>query len=61
MSVSNELRESAWQAGNQAAREGKPKDGGGWIRGTIYFDDWHDGYDEGSRQHAEQAREVRSS
>ena len=38
-------RKQAWDAGAKAAREGKPRTACNRQRGTIFFDDWQDGYE----------------
>ena len=46
--VSDYRRNQAWKAGNKAAKAGKPRSTNNRQRGTIYYDDWCDGYEEGS-------------
>lgn len=36
-------------AGEKAARAGKPRPSCNRERGTIFYDDWMDGYDHGER------------
>lgn len=50
--VSEYRRNQAWNAGAKARREGKPEAANNRQPGTIYYDDWHDGY-EYERQIAE--------
>lgn len=44
--VSEYRRSLAFKAGAKAAREMKPKGVCNREQGTIYYDDWHDGYNE---------------
>ena len=48
--ISEHRRRMAWTAGKKAALSGKPRDTNNRTRGTIYFDDWADGWDEGERE-----------
>jgi hypothetical protein len=51
MSTVNEYRRAkAWMAGKEAALEGASRTSCNREAGTIYFDDWHDGFDEGERE-----------
>ena len=43
--VSDYRRGQAWTAGAKAQRNGKTKDACNREKGTIYFDDWHDGFE----------------
>ena len=45
--VSDHRRNLAWLAGDRAARQGKSRETCTRMPGTIYFDDWHDGYENG--------------
>lgn len=47
--ISEHRRNLAWLAGDRAARNGKSEDACDRQPGTIYFDDWHDGYEAGLR------------
>jgi hypothetical protein len=51
--VSNYRREQAWQAGKKAAHAGKPETANNREWGTIYFDDWADGWATGKRDPAQ--------
>jgi len=42
---SNTLRKRAWEAGRDAATAGKAETANRRQRGTIYFDDWFDGFE----------------
>ena len=42
--VSDYRRNLAWFAGVKAALAGKPVTANNRQNGTIYFDDWHDGW-----------------
>ena len=43
--TSNMLRKRAWEAGRDAATAGKAETANRRQRGTIYFDDWFDGFE----------------
>ena len=47
--MSDYRRMQAAKAGYKAALEGRPRSVCNRQRGTIFFDDWHDGYNEGER------------
>ena len=40
-----EIRWMASMDGQEAAHGGYERDGGGWMPGTIFYDDWCDAYD----------------
>lgn len=42
--MSEYRRKQAWEAGVKAQRAGKPPSACKRPRGTIFYDDWHDGY-----------------
>jgi len=42
--VSEYRRGQAWRAGKKAFESGKPKSANNRERGTIYYDDWWDGW-----------------
>jgi hypothetical protein len=44
--MSEYLRRLAFKAGEKAARQGRPGSVCNRQRGTIFFDDWHDGYEQ---------------
>ena len=48
--MSNYRRRRAWEAGKKAALAGKPKTANNRERGTIFYDDWCDGWNEGERE-----------
>jgi hypothetical protein len=48
--VSEYRRGQAFAAGRKAATEGKPRTACNRQCGTIYYDDWMDGYEEAARQ-----------
>ena len=48
--VSDRRRNLAWLAGERAARQGKPASSCDRIRGTIYYDDWMDGFEHAGGQ-----------
>tara|TARA_Y100000114_G_scaffold153717_2_gene174266 strand:- start:28690 stop:28878 length:189 start_codon:yes stop_codon:yes gene_type:complete len=45
--VSDYRRQQAWVAGNKAGKAGLPSDRNNRQRGTIFYDDWADGWEEG--------------
>jgi hypothetical protein len=45
--MSDYRRNLAWKAGNKAALAGKGRHTCKRQPGTIFFDDWHDGFDAG--------------
>lgn len=45
--MSDYRRQQAWTAGKKAALAGKPRSSCNRQRGTIFFDDWMDGFGEG--------------
>lgn len=47
--MSEYRRQQAWTAGKKAALAGKSRETCKRVRGTIFFDDWHDGYNSGER------------
>lgn len=47
--MSDHRREKAWQAGKKAGMAGKPATANNRQQGTIFYDDWHDGWLEGRR------------
>ncbi len=47
--TSDYRRQQAFAAGKKAALAGKPDTANNRQRGTIYFDDWADGWGEGER------------
>lgn len=47
--ISDYRRELAFKAGKKAGQSGKPETANKRQRGTIYFDDWWDGWNEGQR------------
>jgi hypothetical protein len=51
--MSEYRRQLAWKAGAKAWRDGKPKSSCTRQRGTIFWDDWHDGF-----EHAENHKAV---
>lgn len=51
--MSDYRRNQAWQAGRKAAQQGKPLGANPRQRGTIYFDDWDDGWLYGHRERKE--------
>ncbi len=53
--VSASRRDLAWTAGYNAQLAGKSREACNRQPGTIYFDDWHDGYN-----HAENTAATRS-
>lgn len=48
--MSDYHRRKAWQAGNKAFRDGLPRSACTRPQGTIYYDDWHDGYNDAERE-----------
>jgi hypothetical protein len=48
--MSDYRREQAWQAGKKAALAGEAETANNRERGTIFFDDWADGWNEGRSQ-----------
>ena len=40
-----QLRDMAHEDGRESAMDGEERDGGGWMSGTIFYDDWCDGFD----------------
>lgn len=48
--MSQYRRKQAWEAGVKAAREGKPATACNRQRGTIFYDDWHDAYEQTKRE-----------
>ena len=48
--MSDYRREQAWKAGYKAARDGKSRETCNRRQGTIFWDDWHDGYNDGERE-----------
>ena len=44
--MSEYRRRQAYQAGRKAAEQGKPRSACNRERGTIFFDDWQDGYED---------------
>lgn len=48
--VSDYRRGQAWKAGKAAHQRGKPRASCKRQRGTIYFDDWHDGYNDSENE-----------
>lgn len=44
--VSEHRRHLAWNAGQKAFEAGKPKTANNRQRGTIYYDDWSDGWND---------------
>ena len=42
--MANNRRHEAWAAGQKAALDGKPESSCRRRPGTIFYDDWHDGY-----------------
>lgn len=57
MSVSEYRRHLAWTAGKMAAKAGKSRATCNRENGTIYFDDWHDGYNDWVNSNPCQARQ----
>lgn len=47
--MSDYRRALAFKAGKKAALAGKSRETCNRQRGTIFFDDWQDGYNEGER------------
>lgn len=47
--MSDYRRQQAYEAGQNAGQKGLSEAACTRQRGTIYFDDWHDGYQEGQR------------
>lgn len=47
--ISEHRRRLAGQAGVKAQKAGKPRSANSRERGTIYYDDWADGYDAAER------------
>lgn len=50
MAVNNQRREKAFQAGRKAALASLTEEECKEPCGTIYYDDWFDGYEEGKRE-----------
>lgn len=48
--MSEHRRRLAFKAGKKAALNGKPETENNRQRGTIFFDDWYDGWAEGERE-----------
>jgi hypothetical protein len=53
--MSEYRRHLAFKAGRKAALEGKPATANNREWGTIFFDDWDDGWNEGGRAKAERS------
>jgi len=47
--VSDYRRAQAWKAGSKAANEGRGREANNRQHGTIYYDDWCDGFNEAER------------
>ena len=43
-SMSDFRREQAWRAGAKASSEGKPETANSRQKGTVFYDDWWDGW-----------------
>jgi ribosome modulation factor len=54
--MSDYRRNQAFQAGRKAALAGKTKETCNRQPGTIFFDDWHDGFEEVTQQLPEESR-----
>jgi hypothetical protein len=52
----NRKRQAAWNTGYTAAMHGSPPAACREQPGTIFFDDWNDGHDEGTRDRERPAR-----
>jgi hypothetical protein len=50
--MSEYRRQLAYAAGRKAALEGKPETANNRERGTIFYDDWGDGWSDGDRARA---------
>ncbi len=48
--MSEYQRMLAYEAGKKAALAGKPETANNRERGTIFFDDWYDGWADGDRE-----------
>jgi hypothetical protein len=48
--MSEYRRKQAYDAGRKAALGGKPRSSCKRQQGTIFYDDWNDGYDHGQRE-----------
>lgn len=51
--MADNRRAIAWAAGQKAALDGKPASVCRRRPGTIFYDDWHDGHEDGLRARAE--------
>ena len=48
--MSDYRRQQAWTAGNKAGKAGKPRESNNRQRGTIFYDDWADGWEEADNE-----------
>lgn len=51
--MSEYRRTQAFQAGRRAGLAGRPEETNNRRRGTIFFDDWQDGWNEGFHSRAQ--------
>jgi hypothetical protein len=58
--ISTTRRQQAWKAGQKARADGKPEDANNRLFGTIYYDDWSDGWGYEDRQQRRADRAVQS-
>lgn len=55
--ISDARRTQAWRSGVNAANAGKSRASCRWPHGTIYFDDWHDAYENQKRKETQRGDE----